>query len=163
MTTSTGSPAAIRTALRRAQTPRTALALDAAVSGANGAAYLVAAPLLDDLLGLPPAVLRPAGAFLVAFAAALALAAASRPVRPGPLRVGIAVNAGWVVASVAAAVLGWGSPTTVGTVWILLQAAAVAGFAGLQRAALRRASCARGAGSGAPRWRRTPPPFITRP
>ena len=37
---------------------RTALKLDAVVTGANGAAYLVAAGPLEDLLGLSPALLR---------------------------------------------------------------------------------------------------------
>jgi hypothetical protein len=39
---------------------------------------------------------------------------------------------------VVVAVFGVGSPTTAGTVWILLQAAVVAGFAALQTVGLRR-------------------------
>ena len=48
---------------------RTALTLDAGVTAANGAAYLVLAGPLHDLLGLSEAVLRGAGAFLLVYAA----------------------------------------------------------------------------------------------
>jgi hypothetical protein len=41
-------------------------------------------------------------------------------------------NAGWAVGSVAFAVAGASSPSTVGTIWILMQAIVVATFAGLQ-------------------------------
>ncbi len=44
----------------------------------------------------------------------------------------IAGNTLWVIASLAAAIAGWHDPTTAGTVWIVLQALLVAGFAELQ-------------------------------
>ena len=44
----------------------------------------------------------------------------------------------WALASLVLAALDWASPTTAGTVWIVLQALTVAGFAGLQAAGLRR-------------------------
>jgi len=117
---------------------RTALALDAAVTGANGAAYLIAAEPLGDLLGLSPVLLRVLGAALVAFAAAVALTA-RRPAIPRPAALAIvAVNATWALAGVALAGGGWMSPTTFGTVWIVAQALVVAGFAQLQSAALKR-------------------------
>ena len=109
-----------------------ALRLDAVVTGANGAAYLVLAGPLGDLLGLSPSLLRGAGAFLVAFAAAVWLA------RPAAVPAIVAANVAWAAASITAAVAGWGSPTTAGTVWIVLQAIVVAGFAELQLTALRR-------------------------
>ncbi len=125
-----------------ARTPRsllrTALLLDAAVTAANGAAYLVAAGPLADLLGLPAGTLRGAGAFLLAFAVLVALTGRrAAPPRAAVVAV-IAVNAGWVAASVVAALAGWGSPATAGTVWVLLQAGVVAAFAELQLAGLRR-------------------------
>lgn len=61
---------------------RLALKLDAAVTGVNGVAYLAAAEPLEDLLGLPPDLLRPLGAFLVLFAAAVWFAA-TRPAISG--------------------------------------------------------------------------------
>ena len=109
---------------------RPALLLDAAVTGVNGVAYLAAAGPLEDLLGLPASWLRIAGVVLVAFAALVALA--SR--RPSAAAVGaiVAVNVAWVVGSIVFAIAGWGSPETVGTVWIVLQALVVAAFAELQ-------------------------------
>lgn len=44
----------------------------------------------------------------------------------------------WAVGTAIAAIAGWGSPETVGTVWTVLQALAVAAFAELQVVGLRR-------------------------
>ncbi len=119
---------------------RAALTLDALVTGANGLLYLVAAGPLEDLLGVPAAALRGVGAFLVVFGAAVWVVSRRRPVPAvGAVRVVVAANALWVLDSLALAVLGVWSPTTVGTVWILLQAATVAGFALAQVAGLRPA------------------------
>ena len=107
-----------------------ALILDAAVTGLNGVAYLAAAGPLEDLLGLPAAWLRTAGVVLVAFAALVALA--GRHPRRGAVRAIVAVNVLWAAGSIVFALAGWGSPETVGTVWIILQALVVAGFAELQ-------------------------------
>jgi membrane-bound metal-dependent hydrolase YbcI (DUF457 family) len=124
----TAAPALTRVPLRLA------LKLDAVVTGANGAAYLVAAGPLEDLLGLDAALLRGAGAFLLAFAAAVWLTATRRAIPRAPVMAIVVANAVWAIDSVAAAAAQWGSPTTTGTVWILLQAVTVAGFAALQLA-----------------------------
>ena len=66
---------------------RLALRLDAAASGALGVLALAAAPALADLLGPGAGALRAVGAFLVVYAAGLALLAGlgpSRDRRPGP-------------------------------------------------------------------------------
>jgi hypothetical protein len=115
-----------------------ALRLDAAVTGANGVAYLVAAGPLEDLLGLDAALLRGAGAVLVAFAVAVLVAGTRRTPPAAAVKAIVAVNAVWALDSVVAAVAGWGSPETAGTVWIVLQAVVVAGFAALQALGLRR-------------------------
>ena len=132
MTTTTFIPTLSREALLRL-----ALKLDAVVTGANGAVYLAAAEPLEDLLGVPPDLLRPIGAFLLLFAAGVWLVA-TRPVipRPGAAAI-VALNALWAVDSVIFAVAGISSPTTAGTVWIVLQAIVVAAFALLQASALR--------------------------
>ena len=117
---------------------RGALKLDAVVTGANGAAYLAAAGPLGDLLGLSPALLRGAGAVLVAFAALVWLTARRADPPATGVRAIVAVNALWAAGSIAAAVAGWGTPTTAGTVWIVLQALTVAAFAELQLLGLRR-------------------------
>ncbi len=111
---------------------RLALRVDAVVTGANGAAYLAAAGPLEDLLGVEAAVLRPIGAFLLLFAAAVWFTS-TRPEVPRAAVWAIAVaNIAWAVDSLAFAAIGISSPTTVGTVWIVLQALVVAGFAALQ-------------------------------
>ncbi|MGY1672066.1 hypothetical protein [Geodermatophilus sp. SYSU D00710] len=117
---------------------RVALRLDAVVTGVNGAAYLVAAPLLTGLLGIPSGALRGLGAFLLAFAAGVALVAARRPVPAGAVEAVVGANLLWAAGSVAAAVTGRFDLTAAGTGWVLLQAAVVAGFAALQLTALRR-------------------------
>ena len=121
-------------ATRPRQLLRTALRLDAVVSAANGAAYLVAAGPLGDLLGLSAPLLRGVGAFLLAYAAFVWLAQASR----ASARIVVAGNAAWAAGSIVAAIAGWGDPTTAGTVWIVMQGVVVAGFAELQLAGLRR-------------------------
>jgi hypothetical protein len=117
---------------------RLALKLDAIMTGANGAAYLIAAGPLGDLLGLSPALLRGTGAFLVAFAAAVWLTATRRSISRPAVYAIVAANAIWAVDSIVAAIAGWGTPDTAGTVWIVLQAIVVAGFAELQLAGLKR-------------------------
>jgi hypothetical protein len=118
---------------------RTALQLDALVTGANGAAYLAAAGPLGDLLGLSPSLLRATGAFLLVFAALVWLVASRATIsRPAVVAVVVA-NLLWAIESLVVAIAGWGSPTTGGTVWIVLQALVVAAFAGLQVTGLRRA------------------------
>ena len=132
---------AATTALRRLDLTSlpVALKLDAVVTAANGAAYLVAAAPLAELLGLSAPLLRIAGGGLLAFAAVVWLvASAARMSRPAPVTI-IALNAAWAVGCIAAVLADLGTPTTVGAVWIVAQALVVAGFAELQLAGLRRA------------------------
>ena len=132
---------AATTALRRLDLTSlpVALRLDAVVTAANGAAYLVAAGPLSELLGLSAPLLRIAGAGLLAFAAVVWLvASAERMARPAPATI-IALNAVWAVGSVAAVLADLGTPTTVGAAWMIAQALVVAGFAELQLTGLRRA------------------------
>jgi hypothetical protein len=123
--------------LLRADPLRAALRADAVVTGANGLAYLAAAPLLTGLLGVPSGALRGIGAFLLAFAAGVWLVAARPRVSGGATEVVVAANLLWAAGSVAAVVTDRFPLTAPGTVWVLLQAAVVAGFAAAQLAALR--------------------------
>ena len=132
---------AATTALRRLDPTSlpVALRLDAVVTAVNGAAYLLAAGPLSELLGLSAPLLRIAGAGLLAFAAVVWLvASARRMARPAPASI-IALNAAWALGCIAAALADLGTPTTVGAVWIVAQALVVAGFAELQVTGLRRA------------------------
>jgi hypothetical protein len=138
MTTSTAAGNAARTHTRPDSLLRLALRLDAVVTGLNGAAYLAGAALLDDLLGLSPGLLRGAGAFLLVYAAAVWSVGSGRRISPVGVEAVIAANVLWAIGSVVAVATGFGSPTTAGAVWLVLQAAVVAGFAALQAAGLRR-------------------------
>ena len=118
---------------------RLALKADAAVTGANGLAYLALAGPLDDLLGVPASFLRVIGVVLVAFAAAV-YAVGSRPAISRAAALAVAeVNVAWVAGSLAMLGAGWHDPSTAGSVWIALQAGTVALFAALQLAGRRRA------------------------
>ncbi len=117
---------------------RLALRTDAVVTGANGAAYLLLAGPLSDLLGPSTDVLRPVGVFLLVFAASVWLVG-DRPAAPA-VRVVITANLLWTAGSIAVVVAGLGSLTTVGAVWAVLQAVVVAGLAGMQLAGMRRST-----------------------
>ena len=133
----TTAPPRRRLGLLRSDPLRTVLRLDAVVTGVNGAAYLAAAPLLTDLLGVPSGVLRGVGAFLLAYAAGVTLVAARPVISSGATEAVIGANLLWAAASVAAVVTDRFPLTGAGTAWVLLQAAVVAGFAAAQLAALR--------------------------
>jgi hypothetical protein len=129
--TAKSMPARVAT-LPRETLLRLVLKLDAAVTGANGVAYLAAAEPLEDLLGVSAGLLRPIGAFLVLFAAAVWFVATRRVVpRTAVLAIATA-NAVWALGSLVFAAAGASSPSTVGTVWVLLQALVVGSFAALQ-------------------------------
>jgi hypothetical protein len=121
----------------RADPLRTALRLDAVVTGANGAAYLAAAPWLTDLLGVPTGSLRTLGAALLVFTACVWLVAARPRVSGVATEVVVAANVVWVAGSVAAVATDRFPLTGAGTAWVLLQAAVVAGLAAAQLTALR--------------------------
>jgi hypothetical protein len=121
---------------------RLSLNLDALASGALGVLLAAAGAVLDGLLGIPAATLVPVGVFLVAYAAALWYIGSRPQVSRPAVWVVVVGNLGWVAASVVAAAAGWWSPTALGTVVLLAQAAAVALFAELQFTGLRRAGAA---------------------
>jgi hypothetical protein len=139
-TSTTTTATATNPTLSREALLRLVLKLDAVVTGANGMAYLAAAGPLEDLLGVDAAAQRPIGTFLMLFAAGVWLVAT----RPGISRSAVLAIAGanalWVIASLAFAIAGSSSPTAVGTVWIVLQAFVVAGFATLQAATAPRSA-----------------------
>ena len=119
---------------------RPALLADAVVSGATGLLLAAGAPLLAPWLGLPTELLRGAGLCLLPFVAFVALVARSAPVRPGQVRAVVALNALWVVASVALLLLGPASLTGLGVLCVSAQALVVALFAEFQWMGLRGAT-----------------------
>lgn len=114
------------------------LALDAVVTAANGLAYVVAAGPLESLLGPPADLLRPIGAFLIAFGVGVALVAAQAHPSPAATLTIIGANVLWVAVSLLTLALGSLSPTLIGGLWIAAQAVVVSGFAAAQNWALRR-------------------------
>ncbi|GAA3881844.1 hypothetical protein GCM10023084_38480 [Streptomyces lacrimifluminis] len=126
-------------AARSAEPPlmlRRFLALDALVTGANSVAYLVASGPLARFLGVDSGLLFELGLFLAVYAGAVGWLASRQRPAVLPVRVVIEANLAWAAVSCVALVL-WLTPSTAGTVWAVLQAAVVAGFAALQYVSLR--------------------------
>jgi hypothetical protein len=122
---------------------RTFLNLDAAASAMLGVLLaLLGSVVLTELLGYPVVLLIPAGIGLILFSAWLRYLST----RPAISRAGagavVVVNVLWVLASVELVLAGWFDPTALGAGFVLVQAAAVAGFAALQYGGLRRAGTA---------------------
>lgn len=129
-------------ATRKTRLLRTALLIDAAVSGAIGLILALGAEQLEGLLGVPVGLARYAGIALLPFAALLVwLARQTQPSR-GLAWAVVAGNALWAIDSVLLLFTGWIAPTLLGTALILFQAAIVAGFAEVQYLGLRRAGAA---------------------
>lgn len=120
------------TRLPRVEFLRLALKLDAIVTGVNGVAYIAAAGALDDVLGLEPWITRSIGGFLVVFALCVWLVAARAIPSRAMVTAVIEANLTWAVGSLAFAALAVSSPSAAGTVWIVVQALVVGGFAALQ-------------------------------
>lgn len=117
---------------------RLALAVDATVTGLNGLVYLVGAEALNGPLGLDTGLLRGAGSFLLAFGLAVG-ALARRPRLPHvAVWTVVGINLVWAADSLLVAIVGWGSPSPLGTAWIIAQALVVGGFAAWQATAVRR-------------------------
>lgn len=136
LTRPTAAPPAAATLLRRA------LLLDAAASGVLGLLLALAVDPLAGPFDLPPGLLRWAGVALVPFAALLAwLGTRPRTPREAAWAV-VAVNALWVAGSALLLLTGAVEPSALGVAFVAVQAFAVAGFAALQEAGLRRSASA---------------------
>lgn len=117
---------------------KTAFVLDAAGSGAIAALHLLLPAPLHDVLGLPTSVLTGTGLFLAVYASMLVVLARSSAVWAALVRLVIAGNLGWVVASVLLPVTGTLPTTTPGAIYVALQAGAVLFFVVLQWRGLMR-------------------------
>lgn len=112
------------------------LLIDAATTGANGLAYVLAGTWLADWFGASEALVRGVGVFLLVVAAAVTLLATRSPIPRRGVWALVLLNAVWVVASVDYALMG--DLTVVGTTWVLLQAVVVGAFAAGQAWFARR-------------------------
>lgn len=114
------------------------LLADAATCVAAGLLMLFGAGFLDGLLGVPPALLRYAGASLLPFAALLVYAGTRAYSSRAIIWAVIAWNTVWAFDSMALLFTGWIAPTGLGIAFISAQALAVALFAELEYVGLRR-------------------------
>jgi hypothetical protein len=114
------------------------LVADAAVSGAAAAAMMTGSAFLPALLGIPADLLLWAGVMLIPFVAGLFLVLRQRQIAPGIVVAIIALNIGWVVASLFVAFGPIFTPTLLGKIFVVAQATTVALFAELQIIGLRR-------------------------
>jgi hypothetical protein len=121
---------------------RNVLVLDAAASGATGLLLLAGAGVLEDLLGLPVALLREAGLILIPYVACVAWVGTREPIARRAVWAIIAANALWAVASVGLLVSGLVAPTALGYAFVIAQAAVVAVLGELQYAGLKRPAAA---------------------
>ncbi len=119
---------------------RNALYLDAVVSGAAAVLMAGGAGPLSPLLGLPQPLLLWAGLVLFPFVAMLVFAARRERIARLLMIDIVALNALWVAASFGMLVAGLVEPNLLGITFVVAQALAVAGFAGLQAVALRAAA-----------------------
>ncbi len=111
---------------------------DAAASGATGLLLAAGAGSLASLLGLPEGLLRAAGLVLLPYAAFVAWAGTRDGGVPrNAVRAVVAVNLLWALDSALLLALGPVTPNGLGVAFVLAQALAVLGFAGLQWTALR--------------------------
>lgn len=117
---------------------RRALQADALASGAMGLLLALAAGPLEELLGLPRALLLAAGIGLLPFALALGWLANRTTLRRGWVWAVLAINAVWVIDSLSLLALGWVEPTLLGNIFVIGQAVAVAVLAELEFFGLRR-------------------------
>lgn len=117
---------------------RTILLFDAVVSGATGAALLVGAGSLGELLDLSPTFLRLVGASLIPFVAFVGYSAARVAFSVGSVKAVIAMNLAWTIASLILLVSGWVDPSRIGYGFIIGQAFFVGLFGEVQFSLLRR-------------------------
>jgi hypothetical protein len=123
------------------------LRLDAAGSSALGALQLLAAGWMSPTLALAPPLLVATGAFMLVYAATLVWMA-SRPRLPaGGVKFIALGNLGWSAACLGLPAVGVLSPNSAGWGYLVLQALAVALFAALQWAGLKRSAPANASAS----------------
>lgn len=116
---------------------RRAILLDAAASGTMGVLLLLGAGVLAQPLGLPTGLLRWTGVVLIPFATTLIWIARRPSVSQGSVQAIVAVNVLWAVGTPLLLATSWVNPTVLGELFVLIQAAVVAGFAYLENRAFR--------------------------
>lgn len=119
---------------------RFALLGDALASGATGLLLAGGAGFLTGLLGLPEALMRYAGLFLLPYAAFVGFVGTRATISKGMVWTIIIANAVWAMESIVLLLGGWVSPTMLGASFVAAQALVVAAFAEAQWIGLRKSS-----------------------
>ena len=128
------------TSIRASSLLRRILIVDAVTSGAAGIAMFALADVFASLLQLPAELVREAGIILLPFAAFVGFVASRRePARIAVWTI-IALNAVWVVDSVALLFTDWVAPNALGYVFVIAQAAMVLVFADFEYLGLKRST-----------------------
>jgi hypothetical protein len=117
---------------------RRALILDAVASGVTALLMIAGGGLVEDLLGLPAALLRWAGLVLVPYVAFVIYAGTREAISRSAVWVIIVANVLWAAASALLLASGWVSPTALGYAFVVAQAVVVALLGELQYIGLRR-------------------------
>lgn len=119
---------------------RTTLKLDALAGGAMGLLMALAAQPLGQLLGLPFVLLLVAGIVLLPLALVLYWMSNQMALSRTGVWAVIALNALWVVESIALLMTGYVQPTSLGYAFVIGQALVVLLFAELEFFGLRRSA-----------------------
>jgi hypothetical protein len=115
-----------------------ALQADAVASAGQGLLMFAGASVLDEITGLPTALLRYAGLFLLPYAALVGWMGFKAVLPRWLVWTVILGNLAWAAESVLLVFSAWVAPTGLGIAFVLTQAFVVALFAALQFFGLRR-------------------------
>jgi hypothetical protein len=119
---------------------RFVLLADAAATAATGVLMAGASQMLESWLHLPAPLLFYAGILLLPYAAGVLYLARRSNVSRLAVWMVIGGNAVWAIDSLLLLATGWVTPSTLGYVFVIAQAAVVAAFCELQFTGLRRAT-----------------------
>jgi hypothetical protein len=119
---------------------RFALYADALASAASGLLMAAGAGQLERLLGIPAALLQPAGLILLPYAALVAWLGSRENVPTAAVWTVIACNVLWAADCAIVLASGWLAPTALGYAFVIAQALTVLVFAELQYVGLRRSA-----------------------
>lgn len=120
---------------------RRVLFADAVLSSVMALLLILGAAAIATITALPESLLRGVGWVLVPWVALVVFAATREPLRASLVWVVAALNAVWVIDSIALLVMNWVAPNAQGIAFVVTQALVVGALAALQAAgalAMRR-------------------------
>lgn len=121
---------------------RWVLLVDATTCAATGLLAVIGANSLEQIFGLPVGLMRYSGLSLLPFAAFLAFLATRQLSSQYAVWAAILLNVLWTIDSFLILVLGWVTPTQLGSAFVIAQALGVAMLAGLEYVGMRKSVAA---------------------